>query len=60
MRVAFLLVVALVLGMFLSFVIAELRAPELPIWIRLCIGLFMSVVLGVVILKNHRDQVGAF
>ena len=60
MRVLFLAVVGLLLGLALSFAIAELQAPDMPLWIRLCIGLFMGVVLCVVIIKNHRDQVSAF
>jgi hypothetical protein len=60
MRVAFLVVMALLLGMFSSFLIVELQAPDMPLWIRFCIGLFMSVGLAVFFIKNHRDQVSAF
>jgi hypothetical protein len=60
MRVLFLVVVGLVLGQFLSFVVAELKAPGTPFGVRLGIGHVMGLVLCVIILKNHRDQGRAF
>jgi hypothetical protein len=60
MRVLFLAVVSLVLGQLLSFVIAELQTPDMPLWIRACIGLFAGVLLGALIIKNHYNQVSAF
>ena len=60
MRLAFNWTVALVLGQFLSFFIAEYRAPEAPLGVRAVIGLAMGVVLGAVISRSHRDQARAF
>jgi len=60
MRTLFLWTVALLLGQLISFLVAEARAPELPIEVRLLIGLGAGVVFGVIFSKNQSAQASAF